>query len=149
MADPVWRWFDATYEALARGQVDLAAGGEAALSSVEPQDSDREVAVLDAPMLLKASEGDAGLKDRATLSAITGAAGNTEADFTNYARKTGADGDGDGRCGERPGGPVDPESDVDGGGRRDEQHAGEGDRLLPGRRGGRVPCPAGGAWTSR
>jgi hypothetical protein len=39
-------------------------------------------------MLLKASEGDAGLKDRATLSAITGAAGNTEADFTNYARKT-------------------------------------------------------------
>lgn len=49
MADPVWQWFDATYEALARGQVDLSAGGEAALSAVDPQDSDRDVAVLDSP----------------------------------------------------------------------------------------------------
>jgi hypothetical protein len=49
MADPLWQWFDATYEALARGQVDLSAGGEAALSAVDPQDSDREVALLDSP----------------------------------------------------------------------------------------------------
>jgi hypothetical protein len=43
-------------------------------------------------MLLKASEGDAGLRDRTTLATILGAAGNTEADFTNYARKTGLTG---------------------------------------------------------
>jgi hypothetical protein len=43
-------------------------------------------------MLLKASEGDAGLRDRTTLATILGAAGNTEADFTNYARKTGITG---------------------------------------------------------
>lgn len=38
-------------------------------------------------LLLKVDEGNAGLIDRATLSAITGAS-NTEANFTNYARKT-------------------------------------------------------------
>lgn len=40
-------------------------------------------------LLLKANEADATLKDRATVSALLAAAGNTEADFTNYARKTG------------------------------------------------------------
>lgn len=39
-------------------------------------------------ILFKVSESDAGLIDRATVSAITGAS-NTEANFTNYARKTG------------------------------------------------------------
>jgi hypothetical protein len=33
-----------------------------------------------------------GLRDRTTLATILGAAGNTEADFTNYARKTGITG---------------------------------------------------------
>ena len=42
-------------------------------------------------LLLKVSEGDAGLRDRATVAAILAAA-NTEADFTNYARKTGISG---------------------------------------------------------
>jgi len=39
-------------------------------------------------MLLKVSEADATLKDRDDLAAIL-ANGSTEADFTNYARKTG------------------------------------------------------------
>lgn len=42
-------------------------------------------------MLLKTAESDANLKTRATLAAILAAA-NTEADFTNYARKTGLTG---------------------------------------------------------
>ncbi|NIR50011.1 hypothetical protein GWO43_16050 [candidate division KSB1 bacterium] len=39
-------------------------------------------------VLLKAAEADATLEDYDDLSALLGAAGNTEADFTNYARKT-------------------------------------------------------------
>lgn len=40
-------------------------------------------------MLLKAAEADDTLNNYDDLSALLGAAGNTEADFTNYARKTG------------------------------------------------------------
>lgn len=43
-------------------------------------------------ILLKANEAESTLKDRADLSALLGAAGNTEANFTNYARKTGITG---------------------------------------------------------
>ncbi len=39
-------------------------------------------------VLLKANETEADLVDHDDLSALLGAAGNTEADFTNYARKT-------------------------------------------------------------
>ncbi|MFQ5776333.1 MAG: hypothetical protein ACE5GS_17580 [Kiloniellaceae bacterium] len=39
-------------------------------------------------VLLKAAEVDATLEDYDDLGALLGAAGNTEADFTNYARKT-------------------------------------------------------------
>lgn len=42
-------------------------------------------------LLLKAAEADATLKDRADVAAILGN-GSTEADFTNYARKTGLTG---------------------------------------------------------
>lgn len=42
-------------------------------------------------LLLKVAEADATLRDRATVAAILAAA-NTEADFTNYARKTGLTG---------------------------------------------------------
>ncbi len=42
-------------------------------------------------MLLKVAEADATLKRRLTVAAITAAA-NTEADATNYARKTGLTG---------------------------------------------------------
>jgi len=44
-------------------------------------------------VLLKASESDALLIDRDDLSALLGAAANTEADFTNYARKVLTDAD--------------------------------------------------------
>lgn len=43
-------------------------------------------------MLLKAAEVDATLKDYDDLAALLVPAGNTEADFTNYARKTGITG---------------------------------------------------------
>jgi len=39
-------------------------------------------------VLLKVAEADDTLRDYDTLAAVLGAAGNTEADFTNYARKT-------------------------------------------------------------
>ncbi len=39
-------------------------------------------------VLLKAAEADAVLRDYDDLAALLGAVGNTEADFTNYARKT-------------------------------------------------------------
>jgi len=39
-------------------------------------------------MLLKAAEADDTLNNYDDLNALLGAAGNTEADFTNYARKT-------------------------------------------------------------
>lgn len=42
-------------------------------------------------LLLKTAESDVALRDRATVAAILAAA-NTEADFTNYARKTGLTG---------------------------------------------------------
>lgn len=44
-------------------------------------------------VLLKAAEADGTLADYDDLSALLGAAGNTEADFTNYARKTIEDAD--------------------------------------------------------
>lgn len=40
-------------------------------------------------LLLKASEADGTIVDYDALDTLLGAAGNTEADFTNYARKTG------------------------------------------------------------
>ena len=44
-------------------------------------------------VLLKAAEVDATLRDYDDLSTLIAAAGNTEADFTNYARKTLTDAD--------------------------------------------------------
>jgi len=43
-------------------------------------------------LLLKANETEADLIDHDNLSVLLGAAGNTEADATNYARKTGLTG---------------------------------------------------------
>lgn len=43
--------------------------------------------------LLKAAEADDALRDHDTMSALLGAAGNTEADFTNYANKVIENGD--------------------------------------------------------
>lgn len=43
-------------------------------------------------LLMKANEAEGTLLDRAELAALFGAAGNTEADFTDYARKTGLTG---------------------------------------------------------
>lgn len=40
-------------------------------------------------LLLKANESESALVDHDDVAALLGAAGNTEADFTNYARKTG------------------------------------------------------------
>jgi hypothetical protein len=45
-------------------------------------------------VLLKAAEADATLEDYDDMSALLVAAGNTEADFTNYARKVTTDTDG-------------------------------------------------------
>lgn len=39
-------------------------------------------------LIMKAKEADATLVDRATITALLAAAGNTEADATNYVRKT-------------------------------------------------------------
>ena len=44
-------------------------------------------------VLLKTAEADATLMDYADLGALLGAAGNVEADFTNYARKVLTDSD--------------------------------------------------------
>ena len=44
-------------------------------------------------LLLKAADADAVLGDYDDLAVLLGAAGNTEADFTNYARKTLTDSD--------------------------------------------------------
>lgn len=43
-------------------------------------------------VLLKAAEADATLEDYDDMAALLAEAGNTEADFTNYARKTGLTG---------------------------------------------------------
>lgn len=43
-------------------------------------------------LLMKANEAEATLLDRDELSALFAEAGNTEADFTNYSRKTGLTG---------------------------------------------------------
>lgn len=40
-------------------------------------------------LLLKANEAETALRDHEDAAALLGAAGNTEADATNYARKTG------------------------------------------------------------
>ena len=52
----------------------------------------RDSAAKGIVMLLKAAEADATLKDRDELNAMLAEAGTTEADFTNYARKTGLTG---------------------------------------------------------
>jgi hypothetical protein len=52
------------------------------------RDSDTVVLVL----LLKANEAEATLVDYDTIDALLTPAGNTEADFTSYARKTGLTG---------------------------------------------------------
>lgn len=51
---------------------------------VESNDPANSAFVL---VLLKAAEADAVLRDYDDLSTLLGAVGNTEADFTNYARK--------------------------------------------------------------
>lgn len=51
----------------------------------------RDSAAAVGMMLLKANESESTLRDRDDLAAIL-ANGNTEADFTNYARKTGLTG---------------------------------------------------------
>lgn len=45
-------------------------------------------------LLLKAAEAEADLEDHDDVAALLGAAGNTEADFANYARKSTPDTDG-------------------------------------------------------
>lgn len=52
----------------------------------------RDAAANGLMLLLKAAEADSALKDHDDLAALLGAAGNTEADFTNYVRKTGLTG---------------------------------------------------------
>lgn len=52
----------------------------------------RDSATVCLILLLKANEAEAALIDHDDLSVLLGAAGNTEADFTNYARKTGITG---------------------------------------------------------
>lgn len=52
----------------------------------------RDAAANGIILLLKANETEADLIDHDELDAMLGAAGNTEADFTNYARKTGLSG---------------------------------------------------------
>lgn len=42
----IWRWFDAAYEALARGEVNLAGGGTAALATVLAGDADTSVPTI-------------------------------------------------------------------------------------------------------
>jgi hypothetical protein len=51
----------------------------------------RDSAAVCGMLLLKANEAEATLRDRATVAAVL-SNGNTEADFTNYARKTGLTG---------------------------------------------------------
>ena len=52
----------------------------------------RDSAAKGIVMLLKANEAEATLIDRDELNAMLAEAGTTEADFTNYARKTGLTG---------------------------------------------------------
>lgn len=52
----------------------------------------RDAAANGEVYLLKANEAEAALVDHDDTAALLGAAGNTEADFTNYARKTGLTG---------------------------------------------------------
>ena len=52
----------------------------------------RDGATVVQVMLLKAAEADAALVDYDDVAALLVPAGNTEADFTNYARKTGITG---------------------------------------------------------
>lgn len=52
----------------------------------------RDVATNVEFLILKAAEADATLVDYADVAALLVPAGNTEADFTNYARKTGITG---------------------------------------------------------
>ena len=48
----------------------------------------RDAAANGLILLLKANEAETALVDHDNLSVLLGAIGNTEADFTNYARKT-------------------------------------------------------------
>lgn len=66
---------------MADGVFNIAKGAAKKLA----QDNPNSLQVV----LLKANETEADLIDHDDMSALLGAAGNTEADFTNYARKTG------------------------------------------------------------
>lgn len=52
----------------------------------------RDSATVVLILLLKANEAEATLIDRTTVALVLAEAGTTEADFTNYARKTGLTG---------------------------------------------------------
>lgn len=69
---------------MADGTCNIALG-EVVHYAKEARDTTNAALVI---VLLKAAEADDTLNNYDTLSAILGAAGNTEADFTNYARKT-------------------------------------------------------------
>lgn len=71
---------------MANGVFNIAKG--AAVEKV--RDDNTKLVVI----LLKAAEADAVLEDYDDISALLGAAGNIEADFTNYARKSTTDTDG-------------------------------------------------------
>ena len=71
---------------MANGVMNIAKGrANEFYRRVDGNDPTNSVMVL---VLLKVAEADATLEDYDDLSALLGAAGNTEADFTNYARKT-------------------------------------------------------------
>lgn len=70
---------------MANGVFNIARGRIKELyNRVESNDPSTSALVI---VLLKANETEADLVDHDDLSALLGAAGNTEADFTNYARK--------------------------------------------------------------
>ena len=76
---------------MADGTFNISLGKVAAYHDrVNANDPANSVLVV---VLLRVSEADATLEDYDTLNALLGAAGNTEADFTNYARKVLTDSD--------------------------------------------------------
>lgn len=71
---------------MADGVMNIAKGRVGELyNRVESNDPANSALIV---VLLKANEAEATLVDRDTLSAVLAEAGTTEADFTNYARKT-------------------------------------------------------------
>ena len=76
---------------MADGQMNIAKGRVVELHNrVAGNDPTNSALVV---VLLKVAEADATLEDYDDLNALLGAAGNTEADFTNYARKVLTDAD--------------------------------------------------------